>query len=247
MAQRTIKIDQKQLLNFLHIFVKNITDSVQSINFYDTRLTLAPRQKKLIRIEKTHYNAFRNSIRGRFHVFEHNFKQDIIIRNPLTKEKKKIDLLLEDGRPVIMFPGDELMIQGVRLLDLYASQVNRDKISMEVLPNNNEKLEINDDTYVPQQRFDSNKKPTKVSQANLTELNETVEAPAPQADAPVADTTTDAPADAIAADTDLVNEANAEASADDDDNKPSSPADEAAKKALGKKLAAARAAKKNKK
>jgi hypothetical protein len=210
--QRTIKIDQQALQNFLYVYVKNITDTVQNINFYDTRLVLHPQQRKLIRLEKVHYNAFRNNTRGRVHIFEHNFKQDILIQNPLTKEKRKLDLLLEDGRPVIVFSGETILIQGVRLIDLYKGQVGRIGATMTVLPNDKEKLEIKDTTHVPAQK----KALTNAEIVAAITPEKEVKEEVPPVAAPVK-------ADAIE---DAVEFKETGAEDDEDDNRPSSPATE---------------------
>lgn len=116
---RRFEIDLDKTANFVVLGLKNITDRVQNFSFAHHRFSLSPRQIKMFRVDKVYTNMVRNMVRGTFLVKEYEAVKSIYVKNISTQ---RMSCILEDARPILMVPGEELIIDKVRFIDFYKEQ-----------------------------------------------------------------------------------------------------------------------------
>lgn len=116
---RKFTIDNEKISNIKVYGIKNITDQTRHFNFLNTSFSLAPRQKRIFRLNKSYVNTVTNMCRGNYLLKEIETIRTIKVTNV---SKIKLSALLEDGRPVILNNNDSIEIAGVRLLEFYREQ-----------------------------------------------------------------------------------------------------------------------------
>lgn len=116
---REFEIDLDRTGNYLVLGLKNTTNQVQNFSFAHHHLTLKPREIGVFRTDKVYLDIVTQQCKGRFIVKECTDLRSIVVKNISSQ---RMSCILEDTRPVLMVPGESIVVHKVKFLRYYKQQ-----------------------------------------------------------------------------------------------------------------------------